>query len=108
MLAASDLYLNFDDSSPDPILSIPQSSVALSINWNGVATDNLEPWLMGLLQLTANYSANETDELANVFVTQPIKSDGVRDGQGRRTYTYTVTFFLPDSMPEIPDGDDFL
>jgi hypothetical protein len=107
MLSSVTFYLNFDDSGSEPVLSIPQSSIAAEISWDTVAIDNIEPFVMGLLQKMANYSSTETDELANVFVSQPTKSDGFRNNQNKRTYSYTVTFFLPDSMPDVPDGDNF-
>lgn len=94
-------------STGDPLLVIKYSDF-VSQGWNAIATgDEAKPekWIAAIVRKIKDFSASNTDDLANVVVNDPFIGLETRNELLKRRFSYSVDIYQTDSGANAPDPD---
>lgn len=106
--AITGVTINFTNAS-NPVLNIPYSAIAGTVNRTSIPTSGndggLDWWIVGLLQSYANFPSDETH---NIVIGQPQAiTPTTRNGiENRVTVRYVVTVYSNQQVEVTLDGDN--
>ena len=94
-------------SAIDPVLVIKHSDFTAQA-WNSlVAGDETDPekWITAIARKIYDFSVANTDDLANVVITNPILGLESRNSLLKRRFSYGLDIYQDDSGSSAPDPD---
>jgi hypothetical protein len=95
----------------NPVLSIPFNDIKVAIDWGTAPTaetENLEPWIMAIIQKLRDFDSTATTSDHNIVVAAPFPGVQTRNSiANRNTFAYTVTAYSTTTASAKPDGDNF-
>jgi hypothetical protein len=94
----------------NPQLEINYTAINTAGAWTTVPTatgvQDLDPWLVCMLQKLADWNSSINTEVHDVVVSQPFVGVASRNNiDNRLTFTYTVTVYQKTGVAGKPDAD---
>lgn len=98
-------------SNANPYICIPYSSLSTAINWDNPVTNNLEPWIAGIIQVLATYNTAQIAQSSQAHSIVVAKASGysvlTRNNTQKKLNRYSCDVYTTDTGVELPDGDFF-
>ncbi len=93
-------------TSGDPVLAIKFSDFA-AIGFS-TPTNDPDKWLAAIVRNIKAWLVSDASQDPGLSVGEPLKDFVVRNGTSRLSYTYDLSFYIPDNTSSVLDPDDVL